>query len=285
VQACVHGPEVGGILGIQAFLRTLDPAKLAGRVILLPVTNPLGFRANQRLTPQDGENLNRAFPGVPDGSPTRQLAEKVFRLALEHADAMLDLHSGGEHAISAHYAIFTDDGSESGADSRAIARASGAPFIWNAPPASLDGAAYLAFIKAGKPAVLFESGGGARVTDTDIANFARAIEGACLFLGLLPGQPAPADPPEGRAVRNLRARRGGIFVALTGANAVVPAGTPLGYIVDALGDVREKFVSTAPSAVVTAIRRPYMAVYAGDEVLSLVGLDRRPGTSASRNAR
>jgi predicted deacylase len=86
-------------------------------------------------------------------------------------------------------------------------------------------------------------------------------------------------------VRNLRARRGGIFVALTGANAVVPAGTPLGYIVDALGDVREKFVSTAPSAVVTAIRRPYMAVYAGDEVLSLVGLDRRPGTSASRNAR
>jgi hypothetical protein len=161
VQACVHGPEVGGILGMQAFLRTLDPAKLAGRVILLPVTNPLGFRANQRLTPQDGENLNRAFPGVPDGSPTRQLAEKVFRLALEHADAMLDLHSGGEHAISAHYAIFTDEGSESGADSRAIARASGAPFIWNAPRASLHGAAYLAFLKAGKPAVLFESGGGA----------------------------------------------------------------------------------------------------------------------------
>ena len=109
VQACVHGPEAGGILGMQAFLRTLDPAKLAGRVILLPLTNPLGFRANQRLTPQDGENLNGAFPGVPDGSPTRQLAEKVFRLALEHADAMLDRHSGGEHAISAHYAIFTDE--------------------------------------------------------------------------------------------------------------------------------------------------------------------------------
>jgi predicted deacylase len=284
VQACVHGPEVGGILGMQAFLRTLDPAKLAGRVILLPVTNPLGFRANQRLTPQDGENLNRAFPGVPDGSPTRQLAEKVFRLALEHADAMLDLHSGGEHAISAHYAIFTDEGSESGADSRAIARASGAPFIWNAPRASLHGAAYLAFLKAGKPAVLFESGGGA----SDGHRYRELCAGD---RGRLP-LPRPAAGPAGarrstgrRAVRNLRARRGGIFVALTGANAVVPAGTPLGYIVDALGDVREKFVSTAPSAVVTAIRRPYMAVYAGDEVLSLVGLDRRPGTSASRNAR
>ena len=123
------------------------------------------------------------------------------------------------------------------------------------------------------------------MTETDIANFARAIEGACLFLGLLPGQPAPADPPEGRAVRNLRARRGGIFVASIEANAVVPAGTPLGCIVDALGDVREKFVSTAPSAVVTAIRRPYMAVYAGDEVLSLVGLERRPMPGPRRRTR
>jgi predicted deacylase len=54
-------------------------------------------------------------------SERQQLADKIFRLANEQADAMLDLHSGGDHAVSAHYAIFTDDGSVAGKMSRAVA--------------------------------------------------------------------------------------------------------------------------------------------------------------------
>src|SRR5262249_9935435 len=72
VQGCVHGPEVGGIVGMVAFLRKLDIAALSGTVICLSTANPLGFRAYQRLTPQDGVNLNRAFPGEPAGGSSAQ---------------------------------------------------------------------------------------------------------------------------------------------------------------------------------------------------------------------
>lgn len=101
VQAGVHGPEVIGQLAIARFLKGLDLGQLKGRIAALLVANPHGFRAQNRITPQDGANLNRVFPGKPDGSVSEQLAHRVLELSLAVGDALLDLHNGGDLTITA----------------------------------------------------------------------------------------------------------------------------------------------------------------------------------------
>ena len=91
VQACIHGPEVVGPLSIQRFLKTLDLNKLSGTIVCLMEANPLGFNGRSRLTPQDGFNLNRVFPGDPNGHLSEQLAHQLLQLTLSTADALLDL--------------------------------------------------------------------------------------------------------------------------------------------------------------------------------------------------
>src|SRR6185503_19097870 len=85
LQACIHGPEVVGPLSIQRFLKSLDLKQLSGRVICLMLANPLGFRGYNRLTPQDGFNLNRVFPGDPGGHLSYQLAYRLLELSLAHS--------------------------------------------------------------------------------------------------------------------------------------------------------------------------------------------------------
>ena len=64
VTAGVHGCEYVGIQALRRLAADLDPARLSGNVILLPLANPSAFYAGaKQVVPEDGVNLNRAFPG------------------------------------------------------------------------------------------------------------------------------------------------------------------------------------------------------------------------------
>jgi predicted deacylase len=90
-----HGDEWEGQLLVRRLIRKLDPARLHGRVIALPAHNQPAVRAARRTSPIDGANLNRSFPGDPDGGPTAILAHFVEHELLARADYAVDLHSGG----------------------------------------------------------------------------------------------------------------------------------------------------------------------------------------------
>ena len=72
-----------------------SPNTSAGRVIILPAMNFPAAMAGKRVSPYDGLNLNRSFPGDPEGSPTQQIAHYIATVVLPMADAAIDLHSGG----------------------------------------------------------------------------------------------------------------------------------------------------------------------------------------------
>ena len=95
VTAGVHGDEYEGPDAVASLAQTLRTAGLAGSVIAIPVVNPMAFAAAQRLSPVDGKNLARSFPGRPDGSPTERLAYAVFESFARRATHLIDLHSGG----------------------------------------------------------------------------------------------------------------------------------------------------------------------------------------------
>jgi N-alpha-acetyl-L-2,4-diaminobutyrate deacetylase len=91
-----HGDEYEGPAALFELARTLDPAEVSGRIIILPALNYPAFRAGTRTSPIDKGNLNRSFPGRPDGGVTEKIADYVTRHLVPLADVVLDFHSGGK---------------------------------------------------------------------------------------------------------------------------------------------------------------------------------------------
>lgn len=94
--AGLHGDEYEGPIALMKLARDLDPGALQGRVIITPTLNLPAIRAATRLSPIDGRNMNRVFPGNRDGTVTEVIAHYVHTELLPMADAVVDIHSGGK---------------------------------------------------------------------------------------------------------------------------------------------------------------------------------------------
>lgn len=90
-----HGDEYEGPAALFELAHTLDPGEVSGRIIIVPALNYPAFRAGTRTSPIDRGNLNRSFPGRPDGTVTEKIADYVTRHLIPLADIVLDFHSGG----------------------------------------------------------------------------------------------------------------------------------------------------------------------------------------------
>lgn len=95
-----HGDEYEGPVALMNLVRALDAGQLQGRVIVVPMLNRPAVAAGTRLSPLDGKNMNRAFPGRPDDSITGMIAHYVSSVLFPLADLVVDIHSGGR---SAHF--------------------------------------------------------------------------------------------------------------------------------------------------------------------------------------
>ena len=271
VQAGVHGPEVVGQLAIARFLKGLDLGALKGRVVCLMVANPLGFRGGNRLTPQDGLNLNRVFPGKPDGTVTEQLAHRLLDLATATGDVVLDLHSGGDLTITPFYVIYPKDGSAASGRAGSLIRGVGSRFQWGSDEDWMDGSFITNAVRRGTPALIVESGGGARVWDEDLANMQTALTGLCQGMGMVPGEPpGAADIRYGGNAVHLKSAAGGFWHPLVQPGDDVMEGQALGHVVDIWGDVAATTHCSYERGWIGSIRRPFMAIYAGDQVIELV---------------
>ncbi len=91
-----HGDEYEGPVALQNLALTLDPAETTGRVIIVPAFNYPAFRAGRRTSPIDQVNMNRVFPGRPDGGVSEKIADYFQRVLVPMADVVLDIHAGGK---------------------------------------------------------------------------------------------------------------------------------------------------------------------------------------------
>lgn len=271
IQGCVHGAEVGGPVSLLKFLDALDLATLKGTVVAVLLANPTAFRTYGRFTPIDGSNLNRVFPGDPAGSHTQQMADVLFETALGVADALLDLHSGGDRSIVPFYALYRNDGSAASRTAARLARAAGTPDIWASTDDWLSGALFTIVTAQGVPGLIVECGGGSQVPDEHIANYLSAMKGMAQELGMLPGK--PPRQPKYRVVDDavlVYSHRGGLFLPAVKAGDVVRKGQELGRCLDLYGQVAEVVKSPIGSGWIGSIRRRYMPVYSGDQIAEVI---------------
>jgi hypothetical protein len=86
----VHGNEPGGWLAAERLAESLRPA--TGALLILPRANQLAIRDFVRTNESLGD-LNRLYPGQPDGLPMAQMAAQIVATLRElHAGLVLDLH-------------------------------------------------------------------------------------------------------------------------------------------------------------------------------------------------
>ncbi|WP_020412558.1 succinylglutamate desuccinylase/aspartoacylase family protein [Microbulbifer sp. SSSA007] len=91
--AAVHGDELNGVETVRRVMYDLDAEQLNGAVIGVPIVNLQGFhRSSRYLT--DRRDLNRHFPGDPNGSSASRIANSFFHEVITHCNAVVDLHTG-----------------------------------------------------------------------------------------------------------------------------------------------------------------------------------------------
>jgi N2-acetyl-L-2,4-diaminobutanoate deacetylase len=104
----VHGGEYEGPISLMKLARELNIDEVSGRVIILPCLNLPAVQAGTRVSPVDGRDLNRSFPGRHNGTVTEIIAHYIHDVILPEADVVVDLHAGGQSLslvpyISMHY--------------------------------------------------------------------------------------------------------------------------------------------------------------------------------------
>ncbi len=149
--AAVHGDELNGIEMVRRVMHSIDPAKLKGTLIGVPVANIMGFRRSSRYLP-DRRDWNRYFPGNTYGSSASRLAYSFFSNVIMHCDALIDLHTGSFHRtnLTQLRADLSDD------KVAQLAQRFGSIAVLNSAgnPGSLRAAA----VRAGIPSVTMEAG-------------------------------------------------------------------------------------------------------------------------------
>jgi ectoine utilization protein EutE len=106
-----HGDEYQGQIAAMKLARELTPEQVTGRLILIPSLNFPAALAATRLSPIDGMNLNRAFPGEAEGPVTGQIAHFLTNVLFPLSDVVIDIHSGGrsmEFVPCAHMHLVAD---------------------------------------------------------------------------------------------------------------------------------------------------------------------------------
>ena len=117
-----HGDEYEGQVALMKLCRALDASDVRGRLIILPAANFPAVKAGRRTSPIDdgGEgNLNRSFPGDPNGFPTAMIAHYIEGVLLPMSEYVFDLHSGGSSLALLPSAYMKKSGNDA-RDKRAI---------------------------------------------------------------------------------------------------------------------------------------------------------------------
>ena len=201
----VHGNEINGIVAALDFVNSLDPATMAGNVVVSSTANPLGFDARRKNAPQDDNDLDQSFPGREDGYTTERFAHSLFvNLRALAPDLVISMHSQGTHMVSKTYAVYKQP------PGAAVTGAMLFPYIAGFHPAVVcrmsvepgsgeilgnhSGALDYQLNAIGIPTFMIELGTGQRADPAEIARGVAGFTGVAQRLGIVAGSRAPAPP-------------------------------------------------------------------------------------------
>ena len=184
-----HGDEYEGPIALMDLAASIKAPEISGRVIVIPAMNFPAFRAATRTSPIDKGNLNRTFPGRPDGSTTEKIADYFQRTLLPLADIVLDIHSGGKTLAFLPFCCahrLPDKAQEKACV--AAMRAFNAPYSMMLLEIDNVGMYDTAAEEMGKVFISTELGGGGSATAATVAIGKRGVRNLLIHAGILKGR-------------------------------------------------------------------------------------------------
>lgn len=262
VTAGVHASEFCSIEAAVRLQRT-RPEDIAGTLVILPILNMGGFRKRSiYIMPEDGKNLNRMFPGRPDGTLSERLAHWLTSSVYPKADAYLDLHGGDLDESLQPFTIFP----RGNAASQALAVAFGLPIAIasDGKTHSISGAADL-----GIPSLLPEMSGNGLWNDASVGVLTAGIERAMKHLGMIDREvpPAPQATPAFVTMWVPTAPVDGLWYSAREVGDAVTVGALIGEIRDVFGKTLAEIRAEKPGTVV--YRMTSLSVNKGEALLGV----------------
>lgn len=243
----IHGDELEGQYICYELQRRIHEAEehLTGIVDIYPAVNPLGLNAAARSFPPYGIDMNRVFPGDPEGPLPEYLAHQLLQ-DLDGADCAVDLHASNTLVREAPQIRLNENMADR---LMPYAERLGAALIWQHASATvLESTLAYALNKRGVPTLVVETGLGLRISPAAGDKMVDGLFNLMHHLGIWNGEPpavAPAVQSRDSEVVLLTAEQPGLFLPAVPHGAQLTKGQPYGKIVDPLtGDIMERL--TAP---------------------------------------
>ena len=235
--AAVHGDELNGIEVVRRVLYNLNPLKLKGSVVGVPIVNIQGFSRNSRYLP-DRRDLNRFFPGNTNGSAASRLAYSFFNEVIRYCDALVDLHTGSFHRTNLPQ-IRADLNNE---EVLKLTEGFGSTLIMHNDGA--EGTLRRAAVNAGIPAVTFEAGEPSRIQQKEVEHTVKAVNTLLDEMGIYSKRSLWGAPePVYYTSKWVRADSGGILFSKVKLGRRVKSGELLGTITDPITNDRTEVMS------------------------------------------
>src|SRR5262249_32880659 len=203
-----HGNEYEGPIAIKRLAEDLDAADMAGRVILIPQLSESACTANSRVSPHDGVNMNRAFPGSARGSLSFRIAHFVKTRIFPQVRVVLDIHAGGREAVFPICTSFhpIPDPAQR-AEIATVAKLFDTPFIFIYTKQMASGLLTDEAEAEGRIAVGGEFGFGEATSLQGTRHVYEGIKNVLRHYGLLPGEIVKIDGGRSTSPRFVQAER------------------------------------------------------------------------------
>jgi len=227
--AAIHGDELNGVEVVRRIMTSTSPETLRGALICAPVVNRPGFLTHSRYLPGH-QDLNRCFPGDPDGNAAQRLAHILFREIVRRADRGIDLHTASHGRTNLPH-VRADMADET---VRRMARNFGSEIIVDTP--GMAHTLRAAATGAGVPTIIFEAGETFRFQRSMVARGVRGVRNVLAALKMIP---APRRSARFQVVVKVsewvRAPRGGIADVLVRPGEIVYPGDVIASITNPFG--------------------------------------------------
>lgn len=245
ITAAVHAGEYVGIQAAVELAENLEPEKINGRIIIVKTVCRREFEERSgSICREDNKNLNRVFPGSPEGSRMERLAYAVVQMLHSEADFYIDLHSGDDYEELTPYIYYAGCADPDVVKiSRKMAEQADVPYMVKSDVAS--GGSYNYAASCGIPSVLIERGQLGMWTQEEVYSTRKDVHNILCCLGIYNELRSYSTyyPMEIDETRYQSASVFGLWYPAKKPGDLIKAGEYLGCIRDYEGNVLEQSYS------------------------------------------